>query len=121
MQVRAGRPSGGAGQGDDVPSIHGLPHRHQQLGVMGVERRETAAVVDHDVVAVAGTVLGDGHRPWQCGADRCPSRNSQIHPAVALGLAGKGISPVAELRGDDVPPVLAHWGTEAVRADERHV
>lgn len=62
MQVRPGRPSGGTGQGDDIPGVHSLSHLHQQLGVVGIKCGKTAAVVDHDVVAIAGAVLGDGHR-----------------------------------------------------------
>ena len=40
---------------------------------------------------------------------------------MALALTGEGIFPVAKLRGHDVPPVGAHRGTEAVRADERRI
>lgn len=40
---------------------------------------------------------------------------------MALRLSGEGVLAVAELRGDDVPPVRTDGGAETVRADEGHI
>ena len=78
-------------------------------------------MVDHDVVAVAGAILGDRDCPRQGGSDGGTGWDGQVHSAVALGLSGERVLAVTELRGHDVSPVLAYWGAEPVRAYERRI
>ena len=122
MEVGSGRPSGGTGEGDHIPGLHRLTYPRQQLGAVAVQGGESAAVVDHHIVAVAAPVIGrHGHGPRQGGADGGSGGYRQIYPRVAPPLAGEGVAAVAKLRGDHVPPALSDGGAEAVRPDEGHI
>ena len=122
MEVGAGGAPGGTGEGDHIPGLHRLAHPRQQLGVVAIQGRQTTAVVDHHIVAVAALVVGGhGHGPRQGGADGGSGRHRQIHSTVTPPFAGERVAAVAELRGDHVPPVLPDGGAEAVRADEGHI
>lgn len=90
MEVGAGGPAGAAGQRYDVASLHRLSHPHQQLGIVGVESRQAAAMVDHHIVAVAAVVLGGGDGAGQGGPDGGAGGYRQIHAGVAPGLPGEG-------------------------------
>ena len=79
-------------------------------------------MVDHDIISVSALVVGrDGDGPRQSGPDGRAGGDCQVHAAVAFRLSCEGVLAVAELRGDDVPPVRPNRRTEAICADERHV
>ena len=72
---------------------------------MAVQRGESVAVVDAHIVSIAsGVILGDRHRPRQCGADRRAGRDSQVHAGVSSALAGDGVDAVTEFRGNTAFP-----------------
>ena len=119
MQMRPCGPSGGAGEGDHVPGLDCPANSGDELGAVAVERDQPAAVIDaHIITVVAPVVGGDGDGPRQGGPDGRAGGDRQVHAAVALRLSGEGVLAVAELRGDDVPPVRSDGRAEAVRADE---
>ena len=122
MEVWAGGAASGTGPCDDVPGLHSLSHLGQQLGVVAIQSSQAAAVVDHHIVAVASLVVGShGHRPRQRRPDGRAGGDGQIHAGVSPALAGEGIDPVSELRGDHRLPPSPDGGAEAVRTDEGHL
>ena len=76
MQVVAGGIAGGAHLGDRVVLADRLPHTHEQPAAMGVQRTDSAAVVDDQIVAVAGR---------SGGRDDRPTLHRQNRGAVAIG------------------------------------
>ena len=55
MQMRAGGVAGGAHVGDLLPLGHGLAGRNRQARAVAVDGRIAVAVVDDDMIAIAGT------------------------------------------------------------------
>ena len=73
--MRPGGPAGLPYLGDDLPCLHLLPLPHQKLAAVGVEGHIPAAMVDSQVLSIAGTagIPNEQHRPALHGADLCAS------------------------------------------------
>src|SRR5258708_5058415 len=71
MQMRTGGVAGGTEETDQLPFVNGLADCGDQMVEMTIQRQDAVAVIDDDVVSVAGapricrnhdTIGGRGHR-----------------------------------------------------------
>lgn len=52
MAVDAGGHAGGTSHGNDIAFFHGVANFYQIFGVMGIQCRETVAVVDFHIITI---------------------------------------------------------------------
>ena len=52
MAVDAGGHAGGTSHGNDISFFHGVANFYQIFGVMGIQCRETVAVVDFHIITI---------------------------------------------------------------------
>ena len=102
--MRPGRAAGVADIGDDLAGFDLLACGHADAGAVRVQRRQSAAVVELDVVAVAAapTVqrVGDGHGAVGRRQDRGALGHRDVGAAVVADFAGDRVGAVALRRGD---------------------
>ncbi len=107
VQVRTGRAAAGADQADHVALVDPLARDRPELVEVGVERGVPAAVVDHDVPAVAAPAqVGDG-------GDDARRRGERGLAEVGVAVEVRGVGARAVVRAGAAGPLLA--------ARERHL
>lgn len=102
VQVGPGGEAGAADQADGVAALHVLANRHVDAALVGVERGQREAVVDHGGVAVAPTQAGPDHDAVGRGVDGRPARRADVTAGVEAGGAQDGVSTLAELGADRI-------------------
>ena len=100
MQVGAGGPAGIAHPADGLAPPHGLALGHEELGGVGVQGGDPAAMVDLHRLAVGAAVAGAPHDAALCCADLGALGGSEVDAAVDGGAAVEGIGAEAERAGD---------------------
>lgn len=75
---------------NDLPRFHLLSHCNADTAAMGIQGRESAAVVDLYIVPIAAAPavsgVGNGHGAVCGSQNRCSLRNYDISPAVIADL-----------------------------------
>src|SRR4051794_39338342 len=119
MHVRAEAVAGAVGDADDLTLRDVLPGTDREARLVGVARRDAAAVVDARVVAVAARRrlrLGEGHRPGRRGAHRSTARDRDVDARVQATPAhteGRDDRPV------DRPDEVARAALDRPRRPDR--
>ena len=103
MQMRPGRAAGVADVGDDLPSFDLLACGDADTGAVRIQRGQSAAVVELDMVAITATPtvqrVGDGHRAVGGRQDRRALGYRDVGAAVGADFAGDRGGAVALRRG----------------------
>lgn len=90
--------------GNNLAGLHLLASRNTDSGTMCIQGRESAAVVDFDIVPIASapTVrsVGNGHGTIRGSQNRCALRNSDVGNAMVADLTCNRVCAVALRRGD---------------------
>ena len=90
--------------GDDLAGFDLLACGDVDAGAVRIQRGQTAAVVEFDVVAVAAAPavegVGDGHGAIGGGQDRGAFGHGDVGAAVVADFAGDRVGAVALGRGD---------------------
>ena len=86
---------------DNLPRLYLLTGRHADGRTVGVQRFQSAAVVDLDVVAVAAApavkTVGNGDGSVCGGKDRCSLGAGNVGAGVGADFAGDGVYAMSEL------------------------
>ena len=100
MQVTACHPPGMSDIADNLPRLYLLTGRHADGRTVGVQRFQSAAVVDLDVVTVAAapTVKAVGNSDHAiCGGEDWRTLGAgNVGAGVGTDLAGDGVNTVGE-------------------------
>src|ERR1700694_3138686 len=99
MQVRTGRSTGAAREGDAAAALQNIAFLHKQLGKMRVAGYQVIAVIDIDQVAVLRVEACKLHHACRRGDDGRAGVGKKIDAFVQRPLAGEGIDAAAEARG----------------------
>lgn len=90
--------------GYNLPCLYLLTHCDTDSGTMRIQRSQSTAMVDFDVIAIASTPtvegVGDGHGAVGSGQDRGTLGHGDVGAAVVAGFAGKRVGSIALWRGD---------------------
>ena len=104
MQMRPGRAAGVADVGNDLPGFDLLACGDADAGAVGVQRCQSTAVVELDVVTVAAAPavqrVGDGHGAVGRRQDRRALGYRDVGAAMVADFAGDRVGAVALRRGD---------------------
>src|SRR3989338_3681368 len=87
VDMRAGRFAGRADIADNLPLLYVLPGHHGNLGLVRVERLASVAVLNDNVVAIAGiptATIGDEDVTFGSRDDGRACGCSEIYPVVSV-------------------------------------
>lgn len=88
----------------DLSGFHLLPRCNTDTGAMGIQGRESAAIVDLDIVPAASTPtisgVGNGHGAICGSKDRCTFRGCDISTAMVADFSCDRIGTIALRRGN---------------------
>ena len=101
VDVRTGRPAGGAHSGHRLALGDRVARLHQQLGAVGVVGLEAARVGEDHQVAISASLSGEGNHAVSGGVDGGAGGGGDVDAPVEVGLTKD--EAVAVIRGDGPP------------------
>src|SRR5690606_41470585 len=97
MEMRACAVAGTAHVSDDLTPAHLLAGRDGHGRLVGVEGRQTTAMIDHDGVAVAASHPGGDNDAIRRRGNGRAGRGAHVPTGMEPAGAEDGLNPIAEL------------------------